>query len=156
LPCFSSISGRAGHLVDVLRTFRVIRVSDDARRSFDILKDRYADTEAFKGIDDLDPAMVVCPPEKPSPGKAGERTVLGDRLVDEARAVLRRSDPQGDSAAWAAASDKAIELLMKAVSDGYLPAQETYPEGGVPKPLLDRVRETQKLIYELRRMRPGK
>jgi hypothetical protein len=147
---------RAGRLVDVFRYFRVIRASDDARRTLEILKDRYADTEAFKRIDDQDPVLVVDEVEKPSPGKAGELTALGDRLVDEARAVLRRSDPQGDPAAWAAASDRAIELLMKAISEGYLPAQETYSKGGIPKPLLDRVRETQKLIYELRRMHPRK
>jgi hypothetical protein len=100
--------------------------------------------------------LVVDEVEKPSPGKAGELTALGDRLVGEARAVLRRSDPQGDSAAWAAASDRAIELLMKAISEGYLPAQETYSKGGIPKPLLDRVRETQQLISDLRKMHPRK
>lgn len=147
---------RAGRLVDIFRYFRVIRASDDARRTLEILKDRYGDTEAFRRIDDPDPVEAAGKPEAPSPGKAGERTALGDRLVEEARSVLRRSDPRGDPAAWAAAIDRAIELLMKANGEGYLPAQETYPEGGVPKPLLDRVRETQKLIYELRRMRPGK
>jgi hypothetical protein len=148
---------RAGRLVDAYLYFRVMRASGDARRTLAILEDRYADTEAYKKrvLKDREEELVVPPPVRVPPqvlpAKAGEWVARGNRYFNEAMEHLRRSDPNENPSGWAAENEKALELLLKANGEGYLPAQEMFAKGAVPKLLLDRVRETQKLVYECRR-----
>ncbi len=66
----------------------------------------------------------------------------GDRHFNEAMRHLQNSDPNLNPDGWADENKKALEFFLKANNEGYVPAQDLYPNGAVPQALLDRVRET--------------
>jgi outer membrane biosynthesis protein TonB len=76
------------------------------------------------------------------PPKAGDLIARGDRYFDEAMRHLQNSDPTINPEGWADENKKALEFFTKANQECYYPAQELFPGGSVPQPLLDRVRET--------------
>ncbi len=134
---------KAGRLVSAWRYFLLINATDDARRTDDILRERYADTRAFR-----ERGVIEIPPPPRTPGdlrkdRAGELIALGNRYYDEAMGHLLRADPNTNPEGWAEGFRKARELFLKANSEGYIPAQETFGSGRIPQYLLDRIRDTQ-------------
>lgn len=189
---------KADRLYQVLLYFIGIKSSADVRRTYDLLRERYADTRVFREHiegDELvrsflapavrpaapsaptevpaapppaaapsetaraEPSRTPAPeapkpePAAPPPGPTSVRlpdgappravalVAAGDRHFDEAMRHLRNSDPTINPDGWAEENRKALELFLKANNEGYYPAQELFPNGGVPQPLLDRVRE---------------
>ncbi len=86
------------------------------------------------------PTSTALPPG--TAARVSELVAAADRHFDEAMKHLLNSDPNVNPEKWDVENRKALELFMKANTEGYLPAQELYPSGAVPRPLLDRVRET--------------
>lgn len=189
---------KADRLYQVLLYFIGIKSSADVRRTYDLLRERYADTRVFREHiegDELvrsflapavrpavppppaevpaapppaaapsetaraEPPRTPAPeapkpePAAPPPGPTSVRlpdgappravalVAAGDRHFEEAMRHLRGSDPTINPDGWAEENRKALELFLKANNEGYYPAQELFPNGGVPQPLLDRVRE---------------
>ena len=67
---------------------------------------------------------------------------LWDKFYNEAMVHLQASNPAVNPDGWADENKKALKLFMQANGEGFMPAQELYPGGGIPTALLDRVRET--------------
>ncbi len=76
------------------------------------------------------------------PAKTREFVAKGDAYFQQGMAHLRRSDLNTNPEGWAEENKKALELFMKANNEGYLPAQNMFGKGPVPRSLCDKVRET--------------
>ncbi len=77
------------------------------------------------------------------PPQVRDLVARGDQYYREGSKHLDNSDPNANPEGWAGEVKLALELFNRANQECYFKAQDLCPQGGVPQPLLDRVRETQ-------------